>query len=64
MTRQFLDQLAHALRMQERQRGKINAAGYRMLDRVAWERYCLCCELGLGVEAATLVVQHRFEVAR
>ncbi len=64
MTRQFLDQLAHAMRQKELHRDRLNAAGYRMLDRVAWERYCLCCELGMGTEAATLVFKHRFEVAR
>ena len=59
---QFLDQLAHALRC--RDDPKLTPAGIVLLNRVVMDRYELCHELGLGVEAATLVFKHRFEVAR
>lgn len=61
---QIVASLAHALRMKELHRAILPPVARRLLDRAIWDRYMLCHDLGLGVDADTLVFKHRSAVAR
>lgn len=55
----FLDQLRRALEQKAKHGHDMNAAGLRLMDRVIWERYCLCLDMGLSLDANAIVMAHR-----